>query len=238
VSALDERILGGMADQLALRRERLAAGERPIGWKLGFGAPPALERFGLDRPLVGFLTDRGLLADGAEADVGGWANPMLEPEVAVHLASDVPPGASWEDVRAAVGGLSPAIELADLDPPPEDVRAVLAGNIYHRHVLLGPVDRSRSTGEGLRGRLLRDGEVAAEVDDPEALTGEIVEVIRLAGEVLEACGERLRAGEVVITGSIVPPVPVRPGERLEAEIEPLGRVAVQVTSRSAPVRTS
>jgi 2-keto-4-pentenoate hydratase len=141
-------------------------------------------------------------------------------------------------VRGAIGGLSAAIELADLAPPPEDVATVLAGNVYHRHVMLGAVDASRCTGDGLRGRLLRDGELVAETDDPGALTGELVELVRLTAEVLGACGERLRAGEVLITGSIVTPLPVHPGERVEVEVTPLGRLSVQLTSRSAPVRTS
>jgi 2-keto-4-pentenoate hydratase len=45
-----------MDRQLTLRQARLDAGETSLGWKVGFGAPAALERLGLDAPLVGFLT--------------------------------------------------------------------------------------------------------------------------------------------------------------------------------------
>ena len=69
---------------------------------------------------------------------------MLEPEIAVHLEADVEEGASWDDVHAAIGGLSAAIELADVDFAPSDPETILAGNIYNRHVLLGPVDTGRS----------------------------------------------------------------------------------------------
>jgi 2-keto-4-pentenoate hydratase len=222
VTALDDRIVAGMREQLAVRDERLRAGERQIGWKVGFGAPAAMERLGTDRPLVGFLMDTGLLEDGATVRVGDWTAPALEPEIAVHLAQDVAPDGSWDDVRAAVGGLSAAIELADVDPPPQDVRAILADDIFHRHVVLGPVDASRSTGEGIGGRVLRDGEQIAANDDPAALTGEIVEVVRLTAELLGAVGEQLRAGEVVITGSVVPPVTIAPGQELAVELGPLG----------------
>jgi 2-keto-4-pentenoate hydratase len=222
VSALDDRTAAGMRDQLAVRDERLRAGERQIGWKVGFGAPAAMERLGTDRPLVGFLMDTGLLEDGATVPIGDWTAPALEPEIAVHLAQDVAPDASWDDVRAAIGGLSAAIELADVDPPPHDVRAILAGNIFHRHVVLGPVHASRSTGEGIGGRVLRDGEQIAANDDPAALTGEVVEVVRLTAELLGAAGERLRAGEVVITGSVVPPVAIAPGQGIAVELGPLG----------------
>jgi 2-keto-4-pentenoate hydratase len=216
----------GMAAMLALRRERLDRGERPLGWKLGFGAPAAQERFGLDRPLVGFLTDAGVLGDGARVPVAGWTSPALEPELAVHLAHDVEADATPEQVTAAIGGLSAAIELADVDTPPSDPEAILAGNIFHRHVLLGPVDEGRTTADGVRGRLVRDGEEIAATDAPEAATGELAEVVRLTAELLAANGERLRAGDVVITGSIVPPVQVAPGETVTAEIEPLGSLTV------------
>jgi 2-keto-4-pentenoate hydratase len=228
MSDIDPRIERGMRAMLELRRERLAAGDRPLGWKVGFWAPPAREKFGLQRPLVGFLVDGRLLPDGAEVSIGDWATPMLEPEIAAHMSLDVDGDASWEDVRAAIGGLSTAIELADLDPPPEDVETILAGNIFHRHVLLGPADPERSTAEGVRGRLLRDGEEIAATDAPEENTGEIVEVVRMTAELLAACGERLQAGEVVITGSIVPPVPVARGDDVTAELDPLGSVTVRL----------
>ena len=37
----DPRIARGMEKQLAVRRARIAAGETPLGWKVGLGAPPA-----------------------------------------------------------------------------------------------------------------------------------------------------------------------------------------------------
>jgi 2-keto-4-pentenoate hydratase len=223
-----DRIARGTAAMLALRRARIEDGARPLGWKVGFGSPAAFELLGTDRPLVGFLTDGSLLDDGATVRVGDWTTPMLEPEIAVHLAHDVEGDATHDDVRAAVGGLSAAIELADVDVTPADPERILAGNIYHRHVLLGPIDEGRTTAVGIRGRLLRDGQEIAATDTPEVATGELAEVVRLTAELLAASGERLRAGDVVITGSIVTPVKVAPGESVTAEIDPLGSLTVVI----------
>jgi 2-oxo-hept-3-ene-1,7-dioate hydratase len=92
--------------------------------------------------------------------------------------------------------------------------------------MLGPVDPARTDGAGIGARLVRGGEVVAETDDPAALTGDIVEVVRLTGELLAACGEALRPGDVVITGSAVPPLSVGPGDTVTAELGPLGSLTV------------
>jgi 2-keto-4-pentenoate hydratase len=226
VSLRDPRLARGMRTMLALRAQRLEAGERRLGWKVGFGSPAGIEMLGIDRPLIGFLTDRTLLEDGATVAVEGWTKPMLEPEIAVYLGEDVEDGASWDAVRAAIRGLSAAIELADVDVPPSDPETILSGNIYHRHLILGPVSGGRSRAEDVSARVLRDGELVGSTDEPEELTGEIVEVVRLTGEHLRASGEALRAGEIVITGSVLPPLEVFPGETIVAEIPPLGSLSV------------
>lgn len=226
MSALDERIADGMRAQLALRRERLGAGDRALGWKVGFGSTAAMQRLGTDRPLVGFLLDSNRLPDGAEVALDGWGAPALEPEIAVHLARDVPPGASADDIRTAVAGLSAAIELVDVHPPTTDVRQILAGNVFHRHVLLGPLHDGWTP--DLSGRAVVDGTEVAATDDVTALTGDTLEVLRLTAELLELCGERLRAGDVVITGSVVPPVQLVAGTTVAADLGPLGTLSVSL----------
>jgi 2-keto-4-pentenoate hydratase len=206
------RIAEGMRLQLATRAERLLAGDRPLGWKVGFSAPAAMARLGIDRPLVGYLLESNRLPDGAEVDVRDWAAPMLEPEIAVQMGPDL-----------TVAGLCAAIELADVDPPPTDVRAILAGNVFHRHVLLG----RPGTLDGVRLRVRVDGDQVAAADDVTELTGDPVAVVRQTAETLESSGERLLAGDVVITGSIVPPLPVAPGSRVEVDLGPLGVLSVR-----------
>jgi 2-keto-4-pentenoate hydratase len=227
----DERVARGMRAQLALRRERLTSGERPLGWKVGFGAPAALEQLGIDGPLVGFLTDRSVLTAGADgtvrADVRRWVNPWLEAEIAAHMGRDLRGDTGRDGAVEAIAGLGPAVELADVEPPPAgDPEAILAGNIFHRHVILGPVDSRRRSAEGIRGRVLRNGHETDRTDDAQALTGDLVDVVRHVAHVLAVHGELLRAGEVIITGAVVPPLPVRPGDEVVAELDPLGSLAV------------
>lgn len=225
----DERVTKGMAAQMSMRRKQLSSGARHLGWKVGFSTPAAMERMGTTAPLFGFMTDRSLVSSRSVVSIAGWTRGVLEPEVAVHLGSDVPASAGDAEVRAAISGLGPAVELADLDPDVQDVEGILAGDIFHRHVLLGPVDRSRAGGSitGVEALVFRNGEKIAGASGPADFPAEAVAILRALAHELEANGEALRAGDVVITGSLVPPVKVGPGQALRAQISPLGEIEVR-----------
>jgi 2-keto-4-pentenoate hydratase len=126
--------------------------------------------------------------------------------------------------------LGAAIELADVDPPPEDIGDVLAGNIFHRAVILGEPDPTRTDGgvAGLRARVARGSSELVDTSDLETLTGEIVSILGHAAALLRSVGESLRAGEVVIMGSVVPPIPVRPGDEITFELAPMAPISVRV----------
>jgi 2-keto-4-pentenoate hydratase len=140
----DERVRAGLARQLATRRALLDDGAEHLGWKVGVGTPAAMAAIGTDGPLVGFLTRRGELAPGAEAVIADWGAPVAEAEIAVRLGTDLEAGATRERAAAAVDAVAPAIELADVAGDRTDVEAVVAGNVFHRHVLLGPWDPARA----------------------------------------------------------------------------------------------
>jgi 2-keto-4-pentenoate hydratase len=226
----DPRIARGMQKQLADRRARIAAGEKPIGWKVGLGAKPAMEKLGITMPVVGYMMEKSVLPDGAAVSVKGWAQPVAEPEVAVYIARDLPGGAGRNAAIAAIGALGPAIELADLPGPPSDVEAVLAGNIFHRNVILGPHDPSRAGAklDGLAALVFRRGQQIARQEDLQANIGNIVDIVAHVAGTLAANGEALRAGDVIITGSIVPPPMIEPDETEFAyALDPVGRLSVR-----------
>jgi 2-keto-4-pentenoate hydratase len=178
-----------------------------IGWKVGFGSADGLARLRLDRPLVAPLPKSGVLPSGATVDVSGWTSPVLEVEIAVYVGR----------------GLGAAIELADVAFPPTDVERILASGIYHRHVVLGPP--AARTIDGVAVRVLRNGEEVAATDDPTALTGELDFVLET---VARHAGRPLRIGEVVIAGTMVPALPLFPGERWRAEVLPIGALELTI----------
>ncbi|MEN3379437.1 MAG: hypothetical protein V7604_4792 [Hyphomicrobiales bacterium] len=228
----DPRIARGMEKQLATRRARIAAGEKPIGWKVGLGAPPAMERLRIKAPLIGFMMEKSLLENGATVSLAGWTKPVAEPEVAVHMGKDLPGGADRATAIAAIAGIGPAIELADLNPPPDDVEVTLAGNIFHRHVILGRSDTARAGAKlaGISGHVFRRGALAARQGNVEQLIGEMIGIVVHVAGTLDAYGETLRAGDVIITGSIVPPLFIEPDEtEFSYALEPVGGLSVRFT---------
>jgi len=226
----DPRIARGMERQMVARAALLDEGATAIGWKAGMGIAPAMERLGTTGPLAGFLTDRTLLASGAEIDVSGYAAPIVEPEIALRIGARVRPGADRAEVAAAIDAAAPAIEIADLHDLGDDVEGILAANIFHRAVVLGEFDTSRAGARVDDVRVDLDGEQQryAEAAVPETLLGDLVEVVRHVGEHAAAAGHLLRPGDVIITGSIVPPVAVVAPERITARFAGLGAVSVGV----------
>ena len=227
--AADPRVQRGMRTQLGDRWRRLSGGERSLGWKVGFGSAEAMRRLRISAALVGFLTDRARIGAPASVSLAGWAAPVLEPEIALHMKADLPPGGDVAAARRAIAALGPAFELADVDPPPRDVEQILAGNIFQRHVLVGPAESGVSPGI-LRGRITGPGGGERVVDDPQATNGDLVGIVRHVADLLGEFGETLRAGEIVICGSIVPPISVASGDAVSYRLDPLGELSIRFES--------
>lgn len=228
----DPRIQRGMREQLGARRRRMAAGEAPLGWKVGFGTPGAMEKLGITAPLVGYLMKSGLIASGGSASLKGWVKPVAEPEIAVHIGRTLPGGGDRVAAAAAIAALGPAVELADADLPFEDPEAILKHNIFQRHVTLGEADSSRAGGntKGLTALVYRRDAEVARTSDAEAATGKIVDIVRHVADLLGAFGETLSAGEIIIAGSVVPPLLVEADELGVAyTLDPIGRISVAFT---------
>ena len=129
---------------LARRDGELADGAHQVGWKIGFNTAAIQQALGLSDPVVGYLLDRGVTADGATVSLAGWTAPAVEVEVAVRVGDD-----------GGVAGLAPALELVDLDVSFADIEPVLAsqhlparGRVRRRGPRGRPVGRRRQRDPG------------------------------------------------------------------------------------------
>jgi 2-keto-4-pentenoate hydratase len=200
----------GTAALLTRRREILAQGAEPIGWKVGFNVPAIQEKLGIDGPLAGFLTSDGLLEDGSEWDD---LPVVVESEVAVELGPD----------GRSIAALLPALELAD---PPDlelGVEQILAGNIFHRAVAFGPRVETQEPGAG---RILVNGEQQHSLSAERTAANLDAMVEAVAGRLAEA-GEELQPGDRIITGILAPPHEAQPGDTVRLELESLGAVELR-----------
>ncbi|MDQ5831894.1 MAG: hypothetical protein M3550_02405 [Actinomycetota bacterium] len=198
---------------LTRRREKVAQGAEPIGWKIGFNVPAIQEKLGIDAPLAGYLTSDGLLEDGATWSLGDEGEVVVESEVAVELG---------DDARSIVA-LMPALELADPPDLAQDVETILAGNIFHRAVAFGP---RVETGDPGAARILVNGELQHEVLAQEA-GARLEEMVDVVAQRLADAGEQLEAGQRIITGVLAPPHPAQPGDVVRLEIDGLGGVELR-----------
>jgi 2-keto-4-pentenoate hydratase len=195
---------------LARRSREVADGAVPVGWKIGFNTPAVQEHFGLSEPIVGYLTDTGVSADGATVAVGGWTAPAVEVEVAIRVGD-----------RGEVGGLAPALELVDLDLPFDDLEPILAGNVFQRGVVFG--------GEvpgvdpwAVRVAVTRSDETVAE----GGLSEDPATTVAFVRSFLAAHGAALVPGDRIIAGSMIAPLAVAPGDALHVSFGPLGELGV------------
>jgi 2-keto-4-pentenoate hydratase len=216
--SLHPRLAAALATQLAERSALLRGGARRVGWKLGTGDR---ERIG-SGPVVGYLTSASRLPEGASYRPAAGEELHADAEVALHLRRALEAQEGVDAAREAIAAYGAALELVDLGGE-DDAERIVAANVFHRAFALAPPLRVLPA--GTTARLLVDGEVRAE-GDARADYGALV--VEAAG-LLEAIGERLEAGDAIITGSVVQ-IPVRPGEEVVAEFGRLGRVGLRVAS--------
>jgi Fumarylacetoacetate (FAA) hydrolase family len=205
VNEVDQRLVEAIERQLHNR-----AGER-VGWKLGIGDR---ERIG-DEIAVGHLSSATRLEPGAAYASGEGELLHADAEVAVRIGPD-----------GRIDAYGAALELVDLRSPPDTPEDAVAANVFHRAVAFGRLD-DELPAEGIHARLLVNGELRDEARSAD----DFAERVRRAARVLEAVGERLEPGDLVITGSVVQ-VPIEPGDQVEADLGGLGAVRLQVLARS------
>jgi 2-keto-4-pentenoate hydratase len=198
----------------------LARGEHRVGWKLGIGER---ERIGSEPLAIGHLTSATCLDPGSTFDASPVVSLHADAEVFVDIGRDVAAAAGPAAAREAISGYGAALELVDLGPP-DDPLQIVAANVFHRAVALGEPHR-RMPEERVEGRLIVNGDVVAVARAP----ADYAERVHALATLLEAMGEALRAGDRVITGSVVQ-APIRAGDEVVADLGALGRVPLTIVS--------
>ncbi len=216
---IDPYLLSALTEQLANRRRLLDAGARHVGWKLGMGDRESIG----GEIAVGHLTSATCLQSGSTyRSARGTAHLHADAEVAVEFGRDVDPGGDGASLEEAIAAYAAALEIVDLTHLTGEPASVVVTNVFHRAVAFGP-RRDALPGGPVGARLLVDGAERAADRASDALVDRLLAAARLLG----AVGERLAAGDRVITGSVVQ-APVERGEEVAADFGALGAARLTI----------
>jgi hypothetical protein len=199
MTAVDPRLVSALREQLWRR----PSNAHRVGWKVGRGDR---ERIG-DEIAVGHLTSATVLRSGGVYADG--ARLHADAEIALELGDG-----------QAISGYGASLEIVDLELA-GDAQAVVESNIFHRAVAFGPIVGTLPT--PIDAKLVVNGLVRAAAPVVEDFAATLLKVARILG----AAGETLRAGDRVITGSVVQ-VPIAAGDDVVADFGALGRVQVAI----------
>jgi 2-keto-4-pentenoate hydratase len=223
----------GAAVQVALAQ--LVGAVPPCGFKLGATGARMQAYLGVSAPIAGFMQARDVYHRHADLRFADYLRPGVECEVAVRLSHDLPPGpCSQQQALAAVGDFFAGIEivenrygdLAELGTP-----TLLADQMYHCAAVIGDqgeIDWRRLDIAGLSGRIsLDDGTTDAGVTTD--LSGHPLNGLAwLAGSPLAAAFGGLKAGQIIMLGSVTPPLWLTGPASVTVAFPPLPPVTIRL----------
>ncbi len=215
--------------------QKIASGRRIIGWKIGLTSRVMQDALGIDTPDSGVLYDDMLFDSGETVPVNRYIQPRVEAEIAFVLKAPLTGNVSREDVLAATEYVMASLEILDTrivraDPHTGQTRKIhdtVADNAANAGIVLSherhaPGEHDlRWTGSIVRknGDVVATGLGAAVLDDP------VMGLAWLARR-MDQYGQRMEAGQVILSGSFIAPIECPPGTQIHADFGAFGSVAI------------
>lgn len=219
------------AISLATLALRQADGERVVGKKIGVTSKAVQDMLGVHQPDFGFLTDRMWVTGDIDIAAHGLIQPRAEAEIAFILKSDlIGPGVTAEDVLAATESIAPCFEIVDsrIDDWKIGIVDTVADNASCGVFVIG---EARADPRGLdlpalHVTVTKNGEPLSE-GYGSAVQGSPLQAVAWLANTLGAHGVTLDAGDVILSGSLVPLAPAKAGDLFEMELHGIGRCAAR-----------
>jgi 2-oxo-3-hexenedioate decarboxylase len=231
-------------DALAVRALRIARGEQPAGFKIGFTNRSIWERYRVFAPIWGTVWNTTLhFCEGRGAvSLRALCQPRLEPEIVFGLRATPPTGTSLAQLFDCVEWLAPGFEVVQshcADWRFTAAQTVADGGLHGR-LLVGtrtPVRDLATSGDGLDALLARsavalqrDGTLVERGVGSHVLDGPLHALHHFALELQRCPGApALATGDVVTTGTWTDAWPLQPGEAWRADFDaPLHAIEVRL----------
>jgi len=223
------------AVQDALTAHKIGAGRKVIGWKIGLTSKAMQQALNIDIPDSGILFDDMLFENGAVVPKGRFIQPRMEAEIAFVMKSDVPTdNVTRADVMAATDYVAPSIEILDTrilrkDPKTGEARKIfdtIADNAANAGIVLGD-ERHAVDAVDLRwvGAIVTNNGDVEETGLGAGVLNDPVESVVWLARRMAQYGQKIKAGEIILSGSFIRPLECPPGSRIEADFGTFGKVS-------------
>lgn len=206
-------------------------GERIVGKKIGVTSAAVQEMLGVFQPDFGFLTDAMAIPNKGTATVRGQLiQPRAEAEIAFLLKSDLAgPGVTESDVLAATECIMPCFEIVDsrIDDWKIKIQDTVADNASCGVFVLGDekIDPRAVDLPNLAVKVFKNDALISE-GKGSAVQGNPLTAVAWLANTLGEFDIPFKAGEVILSGSLVPLEPVAPGDHVHMELVGYGSASV------------
>lgn len=208
------------------------------GYKIAYTTTALQQSSGISEPVAGVILSNNVRHSPAVLNSADFVQPGIECEVGVRLGRDLSASGAPYDrdgVSEAVESVTTAFEVVDNrrtqgQDTQTQLLTTIASNILNAGIVLGePVADWRGIHlAGCRGYMEINGELVGEGMGSDVM-GHPLEPLAWLANNLASRGQELKAGMVVITGSIVSPKWLKPGDSALIEIEGLGKAELSVS---------
>lgn len=210
---------------------RLEAGESVVGKKIGVTSKVVMNMLDVHQPDFGYLLDGMVYNEGETIPMNTLIQPRAEGEIAFILKKDLMgPGVTNADVLRATECVMPCFEIVDSRIHDWKIRIqdTVADNASCGVFVLGDqAVAPHKVDLALCGMVLeKNGEIVGTGAGAAAL-GSPVNAIAWLANTLGRLGIPLKAGEVVLSGSLAALIPVQSGDSLRIAIGGIGGCSVR-----------
>ena len=210
---------------------RLSAGEKIIGKKIGATSKAVQNMLGVFQPDFGYLTDKMVYSD--EMPISQLLiQPKAEGEIAFVLKRDlIGPGITNADVLAATEAVMPCFEVVDsrIEDWNIKIQDTVADNascglfVVNEKAAVDPRSLDLST----CGMVVEKNGATLSVGAGAAALGSPVNCVAWLANTLGQFGIPLKAGELILSGSLVPLEPVVTGDEMNVKVGGMGNCRIR-----------
>lgn len=217
----------------AMLEARIAdRGVKVVGKKIGVTSAAVQEMLGVFQPDFGFLTSDMVVENESEVSIKGcMIQPRAEAEIAFLLKEDLKgPGVTEEDVLRATECVMPCFEIVDsrIHDWKIKIQDTIADNASCGVYAVGneKADPNEVDLPNLTVNVFKNGEQISS-GQGSAVQGNPLTAVAWLANTLGEFGIPFKAGEVILSGSLVPLEPVVPGDEMHMELSGLGSCTVK-----------